>query len=171
VDPKFFKNFEDSAFYGKLTTTVMRFVLSELLGDIVEPEAEVEKGHADFLIKDFGYVEVTTSQSPGANNRRKWYRMSKVHKTWILVPKQLIGEYNRVLDLDFEVKLPPDLPPRDAKRNALQVVSFHEMFERIERTIGPEGLADRAQALIKGSSIPEFGRSIMDSWMRLFFGK
>ena len=131
-----FKGFENAAFYGKLTTTIMGLLLKKLLKDKVKPEYETPCKFVDFFVEDIGFIEVTTSKRAETKDRRKWYCLSKRNYVYIVVPKRFVEEYRNTIDLDFKIPNPEDkLPPKGARRKRIVIISPMEFFSVIEKKV------------------------------------
>jgi hypothetical protein len=166
-----FADWEDSAFFGKLTNALMAEILQNLLGGIVHRERQTEYGFADFFIDGFGLVEVTTSKNPKNNLKslKKWYRISLLHRLWVLVPDGLVRTYQKRIHSDFEHPIPSsDLPPKGAILSNITVVSFEALFRAVGSRLGDERLPERALALIKSSDFLRNGERIVHEWRRRF---
>jgi hypothetical protein len=171
VESSQFRKFEDSAFFGKLGTTLFGVVFEELLGDQVEREHLFGRHHVDFLIKGVGFVELTMSKKPDVDSRSNWYRESRENRVYVLAPERLKESYKQTMRLDFKVpNAKKDLPPEDAKQSNIAVVSFMELFATIEKKIDRPGFLIAATSKLNQESVARMGQGLAAEWYRAFFG-
>ena len=166
-----FKEFEEAAFYGKLTTIITGLVLRKLLGDRVQPEYKTPYKFVDFFIKGVGFVEVSASSNLNTDRRRRLYNLSKLRPVYFLVPKRLVKEFNETIDLDFKFPQPQaNLPPSGTHRNRITVISLVEFLYEIEKKINVP--KRRLHTIIKQlrnlNQLLKLTQSILKEWREYF---
>jgi hypothetical protein len=175
VEPNWFERFEEATFFGKFSEIIVGLILREILKEKVVRQSHTESGFADFAIRGFGLVEVTTSRNKGAPDaeaRRKWRKESRSADDWVVVPDELVSRYLDKVDGNFKYPVPgAELPPRDTQRQRIHVVSLRELFKHLEERLSISGLLARAMELTSPDELSRLAQPLLAEWESRFFGE